>query len=197
LDLKKFDEAIQAANSILDLKSRKQASDKIPPLEERCVRAIVGGALQAFHATKDNPAGLDAARRTLSRTNALLERVKSSSIPAPWLFETIAFFHEGIGGEGSKEVYDNLMKEYRALQTVPGWEKDDIQVKKVCDVVAQCAEIQRREGTKESLTKSKFLVRGVIQKVEKSRMDPSKVPECVGVLEKVLKELEMDSSKLQ
>lgn len=197
LDLKKYDEAIQAANSILDLKNQKQASDGIPPLEKICVRAIVGGALKAFHESRDNPGALDAARRTLSRTNALLDRVKSSSNPEPWLFETIAFFHEGIGGEGSKEVHDNLMKEYRSLQTVAGWEKDDMQVSKVCHVVAQCADIQRREGSREALTKSKFLVRGVIQKVQKSRMDATRVPECIFKMEKLLQELEGDIIKLQ
>lgn len=197
LDLRKIDEAIQAANAILDLRSQKQASDGIPSLEEKCIRAIVGGALKTFHAAKDNQGVLDAARRTLSRTSALLERVKSTSNPEPWLYETIAFFHQGIGGEGSKEVYENLMKEYRALQSIPGWEKDDSQVKKACEVVTQCVDIQRRVGTKESLSKSKFLVRGVIQKVQKSRMDPTNVPVCIGQLESLLKELEEDINSNQ
>ena len=84
------------------------------------------------------------------------------------------------------------MKEYRALQTVPGWEKDDHQVQKICQVVGQISEIQRREGSKEALSKGKFLIRGVLSKVKKSRIDASKVPDGIGRLEGLLVDLEND-----
>lgn len=194
LDLHKYDEAVQACTSILDLKQQKQASDQIPPLEQKCIQGIVGGTIQNLKKARQekDAVALDSCKRSLARVLALLNRLKATSNPEPWLFETIAFFHEHLGGdEGAKqEVLDNLMKEYRTLQSVPGWEKDDHQVIKVCQVVGQVTEIQRRQGTKESLSKSKFLVRGVIQKVEKSRMDASKVPADIGRLKSLLEELE-------
>ncbi|CAB9523205.1 repeat protein 27 [Seminavis robusta] len=202
LDLKKYDEAVQACNSILDLKNQRQAAEGIPPLEEKCIRAIVGGLIRNYQNaqqdSQNNPGGLDVARRSLSRVHALLDRLQSTSDPEPWLFETVAYFHDQIGnGNASQEVIDNLMKEYRVLQTVPGWEKDDHQVKKVCQVVNQITQLQRRQGSKESLTKSKFLVRGVIQKVSKSRMDATKIPEDIGRMESLLGELEEDIQKLK
>ena len=78
------------------------------------------------------------------------------------------------------------------LQTVPGWEKDDHQVKKVCQVVGQIAELHRRQCSKESLTKGKFLVRGVIQKVRMSRMDATKVPGEIDRMNNLLEELEFE-----
>jgi hypothetical protein len=192
LDLHKYDEAVQACNAILDLKSQKQAADGIPPLEEKCIRAILGGSLRNFHSAREeqNEAKVDAAKRSLTRVHALLDRLQATSTPEPWLFETVAYFHEQIGDGASREVVDSLMKEYRVLQTVPGWEKDDFQVKKVCQVISQITELQRRDGSKESLMKSKFLIRGVIQKVRKSRLDAAKVPIEIDQMDKLLAEIE-------
>jgi hypothetical protein len=207
LDLSKYDEAIQACHSILDLKERNGATTGVEEIPERCIRAIVGGTTQDFHTAlqEHSIVGQETCKRTLSRAHALLERLKSSSTPEPWLFETMAYFHEQIGGNaGSKEVYENLMKEYRALQTVPGWEKDDHQVAKICSVVSMIVDIQKQQHKnaatktkKESLAKSKFLVRGVIQKVKQSRIDASKVPAAsIGRMETLLQELEADIQTL-
>lgn len=192
LDLKKYDEAVQACNSILDLKKQMQAQDNIPPLEERCVRALVGGSIEHFQSSRDDPVALDSAKRSLTRVHALLNRLQSINNPEPWLFETMAFFHEQIGGAGGQQVIDNLMKEYRALQTVPMWEKDDNEINKICQVVKQISELQRREGSKEALSKSKFLIRGVVSKVKKSRIDATKVPDGIVQLEKLMAKLETD-----
>lgn len=198
LDLQKYDEAIQACNVLLDLRSSKGVSEKVPPLEEKCIRAIVGGTTDALQTARrqNDEVAMDSSRRTLGRVLTLLDRIKSTSNPGPWLFETIAYFHEQIGGEESKEVLDNLMKEYRALQTVAGWEKDDIQVDKICQVVSQVVQIQRgssssgNNNNKEGLAKSRFLINGVIKRVKQSRIDESKVPECISRLEVILQELQ-------
>jgi len=200
LDLKKYDEGVQACNSILDLKTRKQAADNIPPLEERCVRALVGGVLEQFHAAREQQAqnvdkgegAIDSAKRSLARVHTLLDRLQSTNNPEPWLYETMAYFHEQIRGEGNEQVLENLMKEYRALQTVVGWEKDEAEINKICNVVGQVSEIQRREGSPQALSKSKFLLKGVITKVKKSRIDESKVPDGILRLEQLLAGLEQD-----
>lgn len=183
----------------MDLKEQKQARDQIPPLEQRCIQGIVGGTVQALQKARQDKdeVALDSTKRSLARVLALLNRLKATNNPEPWLFETIAYFHEQLGEGTNQEVLDNLMKEYRTLQSVPGWEKDDHRVAKVCQVVGQVTEIQRRQGTKESLSKSKFLVRGVIQKVEKSRMDASKVPADVETLKGLLQDLEQALQKTQ
>ena len=190
--MKKYDEGVQACNSILDLKNQKQASDNIPPLEERCVRALVGGVLQQFHTAQEqvDEGAIDSAKRSLARVHALLNRLQSTNNPEPWLYETTAYFHEQIGGDGNQQVLDNLMKEYRSLQTVAGWEKDDGEIKKICTVVSQICEIQQREGSPQALSKSKFLLNGVISKVKKSWIDASRVPNCIHGLEQLLAGLE-------
>jgi len=45
IDLKKYDEAVQACQTLLEFRNKKNQSEKVPPLEEKCVRGIVGGSL--------------------------------------------------------------------------------------------------------------------------------------------------------
>ena len=194
LDLQKYDEALQACNMLLDLRLQRQAADDIPPLEEKCVRAIVGGALKTFHECQDDEAAKQGNRRTLTRVGELLVRLTSSSDAEPWMFETFTFFHEHVGQD--KEVMDTLMKEYRALQTIQGWEKDDYQVRRVCAVVAHIAHLQMREGSSESISKAKLMVRGILKKVSVARPDDASVQDEIKLLEKLLKDIETASHSL-
>lgn len=185
IDLKKFDEATQACIVLLDLKA-KMSTQGIPDLEERCVKAIVGGIIDQYVQAKngEDDVSLDSVRRSLSRVHTLLERIRSSSSEA-WVFETMAYFHEEIGQD--KEVFDNLMKEYRSLISVRAWEKDDHQVRKVCQVVSQIVHYQK--DSKEDLVKSKFLLSGLVKRVDKARVDMSYVPEEISSLRALLEEV--------
>ena len=185
IDLKKFDEATQACIVLLDLKA-KMSTQGIPDLEERCVKAIVGGIIDQYVQAKngEEDVSLDSVRRSLSRVHTLLERIRSSSSEA-WVFETMAYFHEQIGQD--KEVFDNLMKEYRSLISVRAWEKDDHQVRKVCQVVSQIVHYQK--DSKEDLVKSKFLLSGLVKRVDKARVDMSYVPEEISSLRALLEEV--------
>ena len=75
-----------------------RAAEGVPKLEEKCVKAIVGGIVQAYHTAQDkNDAGLlDAARRSLTQVHELLERLHSTSNDA-WIYETSTYFNEQIG----------------------------------------------------------------------------------------------------
>lgn len=188
LDLGKYDEAIQACNMLLDQRSEKQVSAGIPPVEEKCVRAIVGGALQTFQDSMGNEISMDSARRTLSRVYSLLERISKMEIAKPWLFDTIAFFHDQIGND--EKVMENLMKEYRSLLTIDGWEKDNYQIKKLCQTVSHVAHIHAAEGSRESLTKARIHVNGIVKRILSARPDDATVPEEVSQLEKVLLNIE-------
>lgn len=163
-------------------------AEKIPPLEEKCVKAIVGGTLKQRENCKDDPAALQSSTRSLTRVHDLLEKLSSSTTPEPWIWETLAVFNEQVGND--RDVFDNLMKEYRALQTVPNWEKDDFQVRKVSQVVFQIARFHKQEGSRQSLSKCKLLVSGIIQKVRKVYLDDSKIPGDLEKLEELLQELE-------
>jgi tetratricopeptide (TPR) repeat protein len=186
LDLEKYDEAVQACNIILDLRS---SSDQIPPLEARCVRAIVGGALRKIQDDQVDDAALESSRRTVSRVYQLLNRLSSSSDAEAWIFETMAHFHEQMGQDD--RVLDDLMKEYRALQAVASWEKDDFLTRKMCGVVSHAVEIHMREGSRESLAKAKWLARGVVTKVRASRLDESaRLPPEFHSLEKLQQAVE-------
>lgn len=190
LDLEKYDEAVQACNMLLDLKTTHSV-EGVPDLQEKCVRAIVGGTLRGYEkARKDGDgAAVEIERRRLTRVHGLLERIRAS-VNEPWIFETMAFFHHQVGQD--KQVYENLMKEYRALSSVRAWERDDYQVIKICQVISQIVDYQR--GKKEELVKSKFLLSGVLKKIQKSRADlgntPNEVQNLEVLLEDVTKEIQ-------
>lgn len=171
---------------ILDFR-KSQSVNGVPELEEKCVRAIVGGVISNFMTNKQNATqvgALEASRRSLARVLELLERLSANSKES-WIFETIAYFHSQVGQD--EQVLENLMKEYRSLQSVRGWEKDDAQVVKVCQAVTQIVRLQA--DSKENVAKSKFLVSGVVKRVKQSRIDMTNVPEEIVRLEQLLEEL--------
>jgi tetratricopeptide (TPR) repeat protein len=191
LDLEKYDEAIQACDTLMDLRAQRRASDQIPMIGEKCVRAIVGGALRKFQeasAAKDE-AAINSARRTLSRVHTLLDRLNSSSETdaQPWILEATAFFHEHTGQDSAK-VLETLTQEYRALQTNALWEKDDALVRKVCQVVSHMVHIYKQRKTRDGFVQARFVLRGVIQKVKTAR--PDDVPLEVQRLEDLLSEVD-------
>jgi len=188
LDLKKYDEAIQACNVILDLTDEKQASEGGPMMEEKCIRAIVGGSLTQFRKSGSDEAALDSSRRTLTRVSNLLERISTTSHSKPWVFETIAAFNEQIGNDA--KVLENLMKEYRLLQANVGWEKEDFKLRKVCELVSNIAQIHLHEGSRESINKARFLVRGIVKKVRLIREGDAPIPEEFVQTEQLLAEIE-------
>eukprot|EP00977_Amphora_coffeiformis_P013024 scaffold3337_cov169-Amphora_coffeaeformis.AAC.34 len=188
LDLEKYDEAIQACNTLMDLRDQRGASDNIPPLEEKCVRAIVGGTIQRFHDKRGDNGAMESVRRSLNRIHSLLERIHSSSQTEPWVLEALAFFHEQVGKD--EKVLEYLMQEYRALQGIAGWEKDEFIVKKITDIVLHIMSIHKQEGTKEHITKARFLVRGVARRIQSVHIEKSSVPPEVARLEEALTDLE-------
>eukprot|EP00529_Nitzschia_sp_RCC80_P019398 CAMPEP_0113441390 /NCGR_PEP_ID=MMETSP0014_2-20120614/1055_1 /TAXON_ID=2857 /ORGANISM="Nitzschia sp." /LENGTH=419 /DNA_ID=CAMNT_0000332227 /DNA_START=1 /DNA_END=1257 /DNA_ORIENTATION=- /assembly_acc=CAM_ASM_000159 len=181
LDLGKYDEAVQACNMLLDLKVSHSASG-VPDLEEKCVRGTVKGIVDNYEEAKNDgdSARLEVERRSLSRLYTLLERLRASS-NEPWIFETLAYFHEAVGQD--KEVLNNLMQEYRSLLSVKGWEKDDKQIRKMLQVISQIVHYQR--GNKEQLTKSKFLVSSAVKKVQQARADMGSVPSEIKEMEQL------------
>ena len=103
---------------LINLKARRNSSDDIPTLEEKVIRAIMGGTLHTFRdarASSDKIA-LDSSKRTLTRLRDLLDQLKSSTKSESWLYEISATFNEEMGL--MEYVLDDLMKEYRTLQSV-------------------------------------------------------------------------------
>jgi hypothetical protein len=92
-----------------------------------------------------------------------------------------------------KRVFENLMKEYRALSSVRAWERDDYQVIKICQVISQIVDYQR--GSKGELMKSKFLVSGVLKKIQKARADLEQTPDEVQNLERLLDDVTNEIQK--
>ncbi|KAG7348582.1 tetratricopeptide repeat protein [Nitzschia inconspicua] len=192
LDLEKYDEAVQACSMIMDLGETHSAKG-VPDLEEKCVRAIVGGTVQKYKTARDegDKAGMDVWRRSLVRVHALLQRINTKTTE-PWVFETTAFFHEQVGQD--QEVLENLLKEYRALSSIRAWEKDEEQVRKVCHVVSQIAAYQR--GSREELIKTKFMASNVLKKIQQAQPTAVSTLNEVGRMEDLLKEIttEIESS---
>ena len=188
IDLKKYDEAIQACNTLLDFKAKSNYAEKVPDLEEKCIRAIVGATLKTFRDSSDDAVALDSTRRTLTRLHELLDRMSSSTKAEPWVWDIFAVFNEAVGRD--EQVLENLMKEYRSLQSYKGWETDQFQVRKVIQVVAHISHFHVTDGTKDSLIKCRFLVRGVINKIKPAYIDSSKIPVELEKIETILAEVE-------
>lgn len=192
IDLYKYDEAIQACDILLDLKAKNNYSEKVPDLEEKCVRAILGAVLKKYKDSYGDAVALDSARRTLSRFHELLDRMTSSTKTDPWVWDTFACLNEAVGCD--KAVLENLMKEYRSLQSYKGWETDQFQVLKVIQVVAHISRFHTIDGTKDSLVKCKFLLKGTINKIKAAYVDATKIPVELDKLEIILVDVE---SKLE
>lgn len=173
---------------LLDLKANKNYEEQVPALEEKCVRAIVGGTLKRYHDSRNDQTALDSARRSLLRVHDLLDRLGSSPNTEAWVWETFAYFNEQVGRD--EQVLENLMKEYRALQSFQGWEKDETQIKKMTQVVSHITHFHQEDGSQESLVKCKFMIRGVINKIKSAHFDESRIPTEVERLEKILKDVE-------
>eukprot|EP00579_Thalassiosira_antarctica_P010091 CAMPEP_0201915082 /NCGR_PEP_ID=MMETSP0903-20130614/5098_1 /ASSEMBLY_ACC=CAM_ASM_000552 /TAXON_ID=420261 /ORGANISM="Thalassiosira antarctica, Strain CCMP982" /LENGTH=1083 /DNA_ID=CAMNT_0048450621 /DNA_START=44 /DNA_END=3295 /DNA_ORIENTATION=+ len=189
IDLKKYDEAIQTCTELLNLIARQKSSDSIPALEEKCIRAIVGGSLQNYHdaRTASDEAALDSSKRTLARVRQLLDKLKSSTKSEAWLYEVSAYFNEEMGWR--EDVFDDLMKEYRTLQSVKGWEEDPVKVSQMTNLVKDIFSHRKTEGTKESLVKCKFLINGVVKKL-RSASSESEAQTEVAELDALLSDLE-------
>ena len=159
---------------------------QVPDLEEKCVKAIVGGIIDRYRqqSKDDNKVALESTKRSLGRLQQLLQRLQSSYTD-PWIFEVTAYFNDAVGND--KEVFENLMSEYRSLTSIQAWEKEDQQVRKVCLVLTQIVQYQR--NTKEGLGKSKFLLGGVLKRIQKARVDMSSTPGEVSEIEQLLQEV--------
>lgn len=189
IDLKKYDEAIQTCKELLNLRERKSSSQEIPTPEEKCIRAIVGGSLHNYHTARaaNDAIALDSSKRTLVRVSELLDRMKSCTKSEVWLYDLSAGFNEEMGR--TEEVFNDLMKEYRTLQSVQGWEEDAAKVSQMTALVKDIFGHHKAAGSKESLVKCKLLINGVVKKVRSGCID-SEPPKEVAELDALLSDLD-------
>ena len=188
LDLEKYDDAIQTCAELLNLRARKSSSESVPLPEEKCVRAVVGGALRRdreARATGDGPASASS-RRTLARVQELLDRLKSAVTSEVWIYEVSAYFHQAVGlREGA---LDDLMKEYRRLQSTD-WARDPATTSRMNNVVHAIVGAYKAEGTGASALKGKLLVNGALKKL-RAAAGEAEPPAEVREMEALLSELE-------
>lgn len=165
MDLKKYDEAIQACNVLLDFKSKNNSADSVPDLEEKLVRALVGASLHNHKSAleKNDVASIESAERTLNRLRDLLLRMQSI-MKETWLYELCSVFNESVGNPES--AIENLMKEYRSLQSYKGWEIDNKMLDRACRVLNQVANIHVAASNIEELKKLKVLLNGMDRKIK-------------------------------
>lgn len=165
MDLKKYDEAIQACNILLDFKSKNNSADQVPDFEEKLVRALVGATLHnhKIAVEKNDVASIQSAVRTVNRLRDLLLRLQST-MNETWLYEICAAFNESVGN--SESAIEDLMKEYRSLQSYIGWEIDDNMLDRTCRVLNQVADIHIAKSNIEELKKLKVLLNGIERKIK-------------------------------
>jgi hypothetical protein len=166
--LKKYDESIQTCTELLNLKARRS---EIPNPEEKCIRAIVQGTLQSYHDARDanDDIAFDSSKRTVIRLKKLLEKMKSSMKSEVWLYDVSACFNAEMGLV--EEVFSDLMKEYRTLQSVNGWENDQSAICQMTSVVRELVLHHKAVGTKENMFKCKLMINGVAKKIRDASCD--------------------------
>ena len=193
LDLRKYDEAIQCCHELLNFKMKmKDGDDQSHLIEEKCIRGIVGGVVSLYETAKasDDVAALDSAKRTLSRFDDLMKRISTNMASEPWIWEVNAVYHEKMGGTSEKVLID-LQKEYRSLQSTSGWEIDSNTLSKIFRVASRMKDIYVKEGDKNSLVKSKFMLNGLIKKIESAWIDnKSDLPQEIGLLNDLLEDVQ-------
>jgi hypothetical protein len=195
--------------TILDLRAK---SDRVPPLEEKCVRAIVKGCILRYCEVEQNLAGYvdeatsaastESAQRTLNRVNELVSTLLSTAKSSDtWIYEVSNSLHKSVGLQST--ILEDLMKEYRALQSQVGWETNDAIFGKICRVIDDLASLHIGECTSgeirkfkmskdavDGLKKFRYLLQGVVRKVRTAYFDPSKAPIIqIGKLEDYLEEI--------
>jgi len=183
LDLSKLDEAIQACNMLIDLRTKNPST--VPFVEEKCVRAIVGSSINA-HKEAENK---DSTSRTLGRVKELLEKLSNLSDAEPWVFEVLAFFNMTTGQD--EKALDSLLQELRTLRAVSGWEKDDTKVSEIAKLATLIHDVY--ESAEDAMIpqnrlKCRFLLRSLIQGIERARVGD--LPPDMVALQGLLKELE-------
>mmetsp|Transcript_28009 Transcript_28009/g.34579 ORF Transcript_28009/g.34579 Transcript_28009/m.34579 type:complete len:1093 (+) Transcript_28009:103-3381(+) len=192
MDLKKYDEAIQACQILIDFKLKRNEAEGIPCIDEKVVRGIVGGTIAKYKKAiddKDNIPEFDASKRSISRVRDLLSKLTSSMKSEAWLFEVSAFFHESVGCDDL--ALDDLMKEYRALHSIRSWETDNVALPKLCGVISQMTDLHTKDSTPDKLRKFKFLVNGVIKRIKAAYFDITKLPTReLDQLEKIINQLD-------
>ena len=195
IDLKKFDEAVQACMTLIDLRAK---SEQVPLLEEKCIRAIVSGSLVRYHEAEQSvtesldkatsAASFESARRTLNRVNELVSTLVSAAKASDaWIYQVSADLHKTVGLKSV--MMEELMKQYRALQSHTGWETNDSIFRQMCRVIDELASLHIDEVTKtrtenftmskdvtDALKKFRFLLQGVVRKVRSAFFDQSKIP---------------------
>ena len=190
IDLDKLDEAIQASLQLIEFKSKKNSSEEIPEIEEKCVRAIIGKSVHnRLKASESNDkVALDSAKRTLNRCEELLNKLSTASESKTWIWEVRADFDEMTGR--SVNVLDHLMKEYRSIQAISNWETNHENAKKMCNLVLKISDILKAEGSRPNLIKSKLLLKGIINKLKRAYFNKADIPEEITQLESYQNEIE-------
>jgi hypothetical protein len=195
MDLAKYDEAVQCCQVLIDLKGTRKESEGIPPLEKKIVQALVGESISQYTkaAKGDDNTAVESAKRTINRVRDLLTKAATHMKSESWIFELRAYFNERIGN--SEQAIEDLMKEYRALQNIQGWETDSVALPKLCRAVTIISEMLFEKGDAGGIRKHKLLLKGVIGKVKSAYFDPAKLPKEFHELEGILARIETKLSK--
>jgi tetratricopeptide (TPR) repeat protein len=187
LDMRKYDEAIQSCNQLLDLRTKMNMEASIPLPEERCIRGLVGGSLKALDEAKASydAAAVESAIRTIDRLSNLLYRL-SSVTSEPWIWHVSAYFNDKLGRAAL--ILNDRLKEYRSLQTSSGWETDAVKLKSIIDVALQINAIYQQEGSKESYARAHLMLNRLIKRIKTHYVDSDTIPEEVALLEAEIKD---------
>jgi len=176
----------------MQFRGRKNATENIPPIEEKCIRAIVGKAVTKYENAVMNidEAALDSAKRTIERVDELLTEISRTTESKSWVWEIRAIF-DGIT-QNSANVLDLSMKEYRSILSTSGWETDLNYLSKMSVLIFKISDILKSEGGKPNLLKCKMIVNGVAKKIRRAYFDKSDMPQIVDELEQLQRHIEDD-----
>lgn len=187
--MQKYDEAIQACNELLGLKARRNESEKVPNLEEKCIRAITGGSIQKYEEARStgNEYSVDSSKRTLIRLRDLLDKMQETMKSEAWVYEVSAHLNSVMGWK--EDILNDLMKEYRIMQSEK-WEQETVTATKMVNLIKDIFRCHKEDGKRESLSKCKLLINGVRKKLNDTCEHNSEHPKNAAELDSMVKELD-------
>jgi tetratricopeptide (TPR) repeat protein len=190
IDLQKYDEAIQACNELLGLKARRNESEKVPNLEEKCIRAITGGSIQKYEEARStgNEYSIDSSKRTLIRLRDLLDKMQETMKSEAWVYEVSAHLNSVMGWK--EDILNDLMKEYRIMQSEK-WEQETVAATKMVNLIKDIFRCHKEDGKRESLSKCKLLINGVKKKLHDTCEHNSEHPKNIAELDSMVRELDV------
>ncbi|CAN0036248.1 unnamed protein product, partial [Discosporangium mesarthrocarpum] len=103
-------------------------------------------------------------RPLCKQVSELLGRVTATTRSDPKVWDVYARFNEG-ARRGRERVLDCRVKQCRAIQSAPGWERDEAEVERLASASRSLTELYLEDGSLKSVYQAKMHLASAVRKV--------------------------------